>query len=177
MRGKFFMKKIKLLVSAFAVALVAMLALAPAAQAQDVPLAQTDPAFVTEAGEQEFTITGSGWIAGAVAIVPCSVNTYEDLAAGGPDSCDTGNLSIATAGADGTFTATVTYDVPEGGMCIGIGGGAGFTEQGGGYCVGVGAPILPNSGSESAMIAIIGAAVLAGGAMIVLSTRRRSFVS
>ena len=34
MRGKFFMKKIKLLVSAFAVALVAMLALAPAAQAQ-----------------------------------------------------------------------------------------------------------------------------------------------
>ena len=178
MRGKFFMKKIKLLVSAFAVALVAMLALAPAAQAQVEPgLVQADPAFVTEAGEQEFTLTGSNWIAGAVAIVPCTVNTYEDLAAGGPDSCDTGNLSIATAGADGTFTATVTYDVPEGGMCIGIGGGAGFTEQGGGYCVGVGAPILPNSGSESAMVAIIGAAVLAGGAMIVLSTRRRSFVS
>jgi len=177
MRGKFFMKKIKLLVSAFAVALVAMLALAPAAQAQDVPLAQTDPAFVTEAGEQEFTLTGSNWIAGAVAIVPCTVNTYEDLAAGGPDSCDTANLAIATAAADGTFTTTVTYDVPEGGMCIGVGGGAAFTEQGGGYCVGVGAPILPNSGSESAMVAIIGAAVLAGGAMIVLSTRRRSFVS
>ena len=45
------MKKIKLLVSAFAVALVAMLALAPAAQAQDVPLAQADPAFVEAAGE------------------------------------------------------------------------------------------------------------------------------
>lgn len=45
------------------------------------------------------------------------------------------------------------------------------------FCVGVGAPVLPNSGSESTMIAVIGAAVLAGGAMIVLSTRRRSFVS
>ena len=75
------------------------------------------------------------------------------------------------------LATTVTYDVPEEGMCIGVGGGGTFTEQGGGYCVGVGAPILPNSGSESAMVAIIGAAVLAGGAMIVLSTRRRSFVS
>jgi len=43
--------------------------------------------------------------------------------------------------------------------------------------MGVGAPILPNTGSESTKVAIIGAAVLAGGAMIVLSTRRRSFVS
>ena len=177
MRGKFFMKKIKLLVSAFAVALVAMLALAPAAQAQDVPLAQADPAFVEAAGEYEFTITGSGWIPGALALVPCSVNSYEALATGGADACDTGALTLATAGADGTFSVTATYTVPEDGMCIGIGGGAGFTEQGGGYCVGVGAPILPNSGSESAMVAIIGAAVLAGGAMIVLSTRRRSFVS
>ena len=90
---------------------------------------------------------------------------------------DTASLTIGNAGADGTFSVTATYTIPEGGMCIGIGGGAGFTEQGGGYCVGVGAPILPNSGSESAMVAIIGAAVLAGGAMIVLSTRRRSFVS
>ena len=77
------MKRIKLLVSAFAVALVAMFALAPAAQAQDVPLAQADPAFVEAAGEYEFTITGSGWIAGGVALVPCTVNTYEALAAGG----------------------------------------------------------------------------------------------
>ncbi|MBT95414.1 MAG: hypothetical protein CL431_05545 [Acidimicrobiaceae bacterium] len=171
------MKRIKLLVSAFAVALVAMFALAPAAQAQDVPLAQADPAFVEAAGEYEFTITGSGWIAGGVALVPCTVNTYEALAAGGAGACDTASLTIGNAGADGTFSVTATYTIPEGGMCIGIGGGAGFTEQGGGYCVGVGAPILPNSGSESAMVAIIGAAVLAGGAMIVLSTRRRSFVS
>ena len=47
MRGKFFMKKIKLLVSAFAVALVAMLALAPAAQAQDVPLAPVSYTHLT----------------------------------------------------------------------------------------------------------------------------------
>ena len=54
------MKKIKLLVSAFAVALVAMFALAPAAQAQDVPLAQADPAFVEAAGEYALMYPGAG---------------------------------------------------------------------------------------------------------------------
>ena len=173
------MKKIKLLVSAFAVALVAMLALAPAAQAQAAQgLVTADPAFVTEAGDHEITLNGTGWIAGGLAILPCDANTYEGLAAGGSEICDLAGMDLSVqAAADGTWTLTKTWTIPEGGMCIGVGGGAGFTEQGGGYCVGVGAPILPNSGSESAMVAIIGAAVLAGGAMIVLSTRRRSFVS
>ena len=178
MRGKFFMKKIKLLVSAFAVALVAMLALAPAAQAQDAPIALADPPFVEAAGSYELNLTGTGWIAGAVVAVPCpGVTTYEQLISEGAGACDATALNIGAADADGNLAITATFDIPAEGMCIGIGAGAGFQEQGGGYCVGVGAPILPNSGSESAMIAIIGAAVLAGGAMIVLSTRRRSFVS
>ncbi len=176
LRGKFFMKKIKLLVAALGVSLVAMFALAPAAQAQNVASIIADPAFVAAPGETTFTITGSGWPAGATALLPCEGSTnYEEAAANGADACDLGNLTIVTAAADGTFTAEWTYNIPAAGMCIGAGDLAQTTV--GTYCVGVGAPILPNTGSESTKIAIIGAAVLAAGAMIVLSTRRRSFVS
>ena len=175
------MKRFKLLVAALGVSLVAMLALAPAAQAQDAPTAIGDPLFVEAAGEATITLTGSGWIAGPVALVPCSASTYEALAAGGPADCNTADLTLATADADGNFTADFTLDIAEGGTCIGIGGGAGFTEQGGGFCVGVGAPVpppgQPNTGAESGMIVVIGIAVLAAGALVVGMTRRRAFVS
>ena len=84
-------------------------------------------------------------------------------------------MTIVQSDADGNLAADFTHTVPAEGFCI----GAGTLDSAyvGTFCVGVGAPILPNSGSESAMVAIIGAAILAGGAMIVLSTRRRSFVS
>jgi LPXTG-motif cell wall-anchored protein len=170
------MRKIKLIMAALGVSLVAMLALAPVAQAQQ-PTVASDPPFVSAAGEHEFNLTGAGWIEGMVAIVPCTDNTYEGLVANGAGNCDTGALTMAPAGADGTFSATVTYDIPAEGMCIGVGGGAAFTEQGGGYCVGVGAPILPNTGSESGLIVVIGAAVLAAGALVVGMSRRRAFVS
>ena len=45
------MKRFKLLVAALGVSLVAMLALAPTAQAQDTPTAIGDPLFVEAAGE------------------------------------------------------------------------------------------------------------------------------
>ena len=136
------MKKVKILLAALGVALMAMFALAPAAQAQTLASVTADPLFV---------------------------------AAGGADACDISNLTIVNADADGNFSAEWTYNIPAGGMCIG--GGTLDQSYVGTFCVGVGAPVLPNSGSESTMIAVIGAAVLAGGAMIVLSTRRRSFVS
>ena len=72
MRGKFFMKKIKLLLSAAAVALVAMFTLAPAVQAQTLASITADPVFVEAAGEQTFSMTGSGWPAnGTIALLPC----------------------------------------------------------------------------------------------------------
>ena len=56
--------------------------------------------------------------------------------------CDTASLTLATADDDGNFTADFTLTVAEGGTCIGIGGGAGFQEQGGGFCVGVGVILI-----------------------------------
>ena len=171
------MKKVKILLAAMGVALMAMFALAPAAQAQELASLQADPLFVAAAGEQTFTVTGSGWPAnGTVAVLPCEGATnYEEAAANGAAACDTGALTIVQSDGDGNISVEWTYNVPAAGMCIGA--GTLDSSHVGTFCVGVGAPILPNTGSESTMIAIIGAAVLAGGAMIVLSTRRRSYVS
>ena len=55
------MKKVKILLAALGVALMAMFALAPAAQAQTLASVTADPLFVAAGGEQTFTMTGSGW--------------------------------------------------------------------------------------------------------------------
>ena len=48
-----------------------------------------DPMFVDGAGEQEFTVTGSGWASDSIAILPCLGSTnYEEAAANGADACD-----------------------------------------------------------------------------------------
>ena len=123
MRGKFFMKKIKLLLSAAAVALVAMFTLAPAVQAQTVASLTADPVFVEAAGEQTFAMTGSGWPAnGTVALLPCDGSTnYEEAAVNGAEACDTASLTIVTADADGNLAADFTHNVPAEGFCIGAG--------------------------------------------------------
>ena len=54
------MKKVKILLAALGVALMAMFALAPAAQAQTLASVTADPLFVAAGGEQTFTMTGSG---------------------------------------------------------------------------------------------------------------------
>ncbi len=173
------MKKVKLLIAALGVALVASLALAPAANAQDVRSLMADPMFVDGAGEQEFTVTGSGWASDSIAILPCLGSTnYEEAAANGADACDLGNLSIAPV-SGGELSIKVTYDVPAEGMCI----GAGALDQSevGTFCIGIGAPVpppgQPNTGAESGLIAVIGISVLAAGALVVGMTRRRAFVS
>ena len=170
------MKRIKLILGALAVALVAMFALAPVAQAQEAHVVAADPPFVAAAGSHDVTISGAGWPADAtVVILPCSYNSYEAAATAGAEACDAGSLTFGAADGDGNISITGTFDIPADGMCIGV--GTLDSAHVGAYCMGVGAPILPNTGSESTKVAIIGAAVLAGGAMIVLSTRRRSFVS
>ena len=174
------MKKVKLLIAALGVALVASLALAPAAQAQDVRTVMADPMFVDAGGEATFTVSGADWVGDTIAVLPCySVADYAAAAAGGADACDLGNLMMATNNGDGTFSIEVTYDVPAEGMCI----GAGTLDQTevGTFCIGIGAPVpppgQPNTGAESGMIAVIGIAVLAAGALVVGMTRRRAFVS
>ncbi len=175
------MKKVKLLIAALGVALVASLALAPAANAQaEIRSVMADPMFVDAAGEATFTVTGSGWVGASIAVLPCTGSTnYEEAAANGADACDLGSLTIVPNAGDGTFSVEVTYDVPAAGMCI----GAGTLDQteAGTFCIGIGAPVPPpagaNTGAESGLIVIIGISILAAGALVVGMTRRRAFVA
>ncbi|MEM7286451.1 MAG: LPXTG cell wall anchor domain-containing protein [Actinomycetota bacterium] len=177
------------------VALAALFALsgAPAA-AQDGPSITVDPEFVEAPGEQEFTVTGAGWLAPPTAIIPCAAPESGNLLDIDSDTCDTGNLVPVTPDAYGNFTASMTVDVTEGGIAI-IGfdlGTQGDTESGGAI-VPVGAPAteeaaeeggeeeaageeeeLANTGVESGMLAIVAGAVLAGGVMLTATQRRRT---
>lgn len=176
------MTRAKLLMLGIAIAMVSVFA-TPAA-AQDGPSITVEPASVEAAGETEFTITGAGWTAAPpIFVLPCfTVTTPEEITEQGAAACDTAALTPATP-ADGAFEVTVTYDVPEAGMCIAAGDAA--QSEAGFACIAVGAAAeeeapaeeaeeeeLAETGIESGLLAIIGVAVLAAGAMVLSSTRR-----
>lgn len=175
------------------VAVAALFALTGApASAQDGPSITVDPEFVEAPGEQEFTVTGSGWTVASAFVLPCIV--VEDLtqldAQGG--DCDLANLTPVTNDGSGGFEATVTYDIPEEGLLIVVGDadqmenafhvitvGApaaeeGAEEEGGEEEAGGEEEELANTGLESGLLAIVAGAVLAGGVMLTTTQRRRT---
>lgn len=196
------MTRAKLLVLGLGLALIAFVA-TPAASAQDGATVTVEPATVEAAGDVEFTITGAGFTAAPpIAAIPCfDATTLEELTAAGIEACDTGALSLVNELSDGGFTLTVTYAVPEAGMCIAVADLA-QTETAPPVCVAVGAAgggeegegegevepepepgdgeagedsgeeELANTGVESSLLAIIAIAVLGAGAMAVGYTRR-----
>jgi len=168
------------------------------AHAQDGPTLTVEPATVDAAGEQEFTITGEGWTAAPpIFVLQCEVPESGDPADVDSATCDTANLTPATP-AEGSFSVTVTYDVPEGGLAIAagdaaqseaaaalvtVGGGEEAPAEGEEPVAGTdtaapaeGEGELAETGVESGLLAIIGAAVLAAGAMVVTTTRRNRTV-
>lgn len=183
------MTKAKLLVLGLGLAIVALFA-APAS-AQDGPTITVEPASVEAAGEATFTVTGAGWTAAPpIFVLPCfTVATLEDLAAQGAGACDTAALTPATP-TDGAFEVEVTFDVPEGGMCIAAGDAA--QAESAGACITVGAAEeapaeeetpaeettgtddepLANTGTETTVLLIVGAAVLAAGTMVFSFSRK-----
>ena len=131
------------------VAVAALFALTGApASAQDGPSITVDPEFVEAPGEQEFTVTGSGWTVASAFVLPCIV--VEDLtqldAQGG--DCDLANLTPVTNDGSGGFEATVTYDIPEEGLLIVV-GDADQTESAF-HIVTVGAPAEEGGEEEAA---------------------------
>jgi LPXTG-motif cell wall-anchored protein len=187
------MTKAKLLVLGLGLAIVALFA--TPASAQDGPSITVEPATVEAAGEATFTVTGAGWTAAPpIFVLPCfTVATLDDLTAAGAAACDTAQLTPATP-TDGAFEVEVTYEVPEGGMCIAAGDAA--TTETAGVCISVGAPAeeggeeggeeeaaegeateepdgeLASTGVETTVLMIIGGAVLAAGTMVFSFSRR-----
>ena len=177
------------------VAVAALFALTGApASAQDGPSITVEPASVEAPGEQEFTVSGAGWTMPPTAIIPCAAPESGNLLDIGSDTCDTGNLVPVTPDADGNFSATMTVDVPEGGIAIiGFDLGTQGEAESGGALVLVGAAEaeetaeeggeeetageeeeLADTGGESGLLAIVAAAVLAGGVMLTTTQRRRT---
>lgn len=90
----------------------------PTAFAQATESVSAEP--VPAAGEQDVTLTGADWTPGlAIFILPCPDVTDEADATG--DTCDTGSLTPATVGEDGTFEVTANWDVPAEGLVFAAG--------------------------------------------------------
>lgn len=183
------MTRSKIFLLSVVVALFGLFA-APAI-AQDQTL-EVDPPSVDAPGEQTFTVTGGGFTLSPIFILPGVAPESCDIADFDATTVDTGALTPATPDADGNFTAEVTYDVPAGGIAI-IAGEASQTESAA-VIVCVGDPAaddageddgedtaaeddgedetLADTGVESGVLAIVGGAVLAAGAMVVGTSRR-----
>jgi len=177
-----------------------------AAQDQTITI---EPASVAEAGEHEFTITADGFNPTPGFLLPCpgAEGDLETMAGGDPATlCDLASLTPYTVEDDGTWTATVTYDVPDIGLVLAAGdtGGDNATAA----LISIGADdaeeadeaeedadddhdhddddghdhddddaaasdssALAETGTESALLVIIGATMLLAGLMMYRSSR------
>ena len=109
----------KRLLLAITAAFAMTIAVAAPAGAQTVSI---DPNPVAAAGEQEITVTGTGFTDDGFLLACPGANA--DPAQLAEDSCDLANLTPYTAG---DWELTVTFDVPEIGLLI-VAGNAAQTE-------------------------------------------------
>ncbi len=122
------------------VSVLALFVLTSQASAQDGPLLTADPPAVPGPGTYTFTLTGSGWSASPIFIVPCTVPGEQLTTASSTDAivaalegmgqndCILAPLGAPIiVGGDGTFTVEITHDVPAN-FAFGA-GDAGSTED------------------------------------------------
>jgi LPXTG-motif cell wall-anchored protein len=172
------------------VTVVAMMGLAFAApaSAQDEPSVTADPPYVEAPGEATFIVSGEGFSDPGLFILPCDIPEGDDTPT--VDTCDVSNILPVSPDADGKIAETeVTYDIPEGGLAIAISNAD--ASEGAWAVITIGAAMddeeevaeepeenevaeeeLPETGSESTQLAIIGLTIAAGGAMVVAGSRR-----
>ncbi len=109
------------------VSVLALFVLTSQASAQNPPMVTADPGAVEGPGTHTFTLTGSGWNAGlTVLIVPCvlpgdqltTASSRSEIIAAvsgiSEAACVLSPIGAPiTVGDDGTFSAEVTYDIPD----------------------------------------------------------------
>ncbi len=180
-------------------AVAAIAVVVPSGIAQAEPGIEVDPTSVDAAGEQEVTVTLSGFTPElAVFVLPCGFPAGGDVAVFDNTTCDQAQLSPVTIDADGAGIVTATYDVPAEGLAvyvtdaavvetgvalITIGGGEDAaaeteTDESAGEGDGTPAPTAVNTGepvSGSSNVLLLGLAAgmlaLAGGAMTLRRAR------
>ncbi len=166
----------KKLITMLAVMMAVTVGFAGVASAQ-APTGEMAVSGVTEAGSQDLEVTVSGFTPGlALFVLPCPI--VADLASFDAGTCDTGNLTPVVAGDDGSATVTTTQDVPAEGMLL-VAGDAARTEFAiavvtvGGAAGGSHAA-LADTGVDTGVLAVIAGTMIAGGALVVGTTRRYS---
>lgn len=185
--GELVMKKI---VSAFAALLLAVLAFAPAAGAQDTHIGtvESDPASVPEAGEYTLTATGSDFLPDTdILLVACTspadelvpgVSTIEEITAAGfaispIADCDIANAAQVSVDSDGAFSEELTVTVgPNFFFSAGTIDG---TQAGAAYVPIVDPAVaaqLAVTGVDSGLLAGAGAALVLMGAVAVRASRK-----
>ncbi|MYA86697.1 MAG: hypothetical protein F4Y12_14080 [Acidimicrobiaceae bacterium] len=184
------------------VSVLALFVLTSQASAQDGPLLTADPPAVEGPGTYTFTLTGSGWSASPIFIVPCTVPGEQLTTASSTDAIVAALEGMGQAdcvlaplgapivvGGDGTFTVEITHDVPAN-FAFGA-GDAGGTEDGAAPVLFIaedmGDDMAPDGAAETGfggmagsdgnsvavpLAATLAAVVLLGGAAIV--TRRHA---
>lgn len=178
------MTRAKLLILGLGLAMVAVFA-GPAA-AQDGPAITVDPANVDAAGTVEVTITGTGYTQPALFVLPCTFPDGGDVTLLSSDDCDLTALTPVSPDADGAFEITIEYDIPAEGLAI-VAADAGQVEQAA-AAISVGAADepapeptpeetdtaqeLPETGSENAILAIVGLTLAAAGVVVLGGGRR-----
>jgi hypothetical protein len=164
----------RLLVIAASLAFTSWLA-TPAA-AQPVATIDVSPATVAAAGTQTFSVTGTGWTTPSPYFVePCAVPESNDVADIDTTTCDSGALTAAAVDTSGNLRATITVDVPAAGIAI-VAVNGDQTQTAGQIITveptGSGSDgDLPPTGAESALLALVAGALVAGGMMLVRSAR------
>lgn len=187
----------RLLLSLVAVVL-ATFAMAAPVSAQGDQAITADPTSVDAAGEHELTVSGTGYT-GPAFLLPCP-GAEGDLTKVAEDgACDLNNLTPVAPDGDGNVEATVTYDIPDGGLVIVIGnadqsevavtlvtvGAAEEAEEEAAEEEAAEEPeeeaaeeadddALASTGAESFQFVIIGATMLLAGVMLARFSRRHA---
>ncbi|MEO0492816.1 MAG: LPXTG cell wall anchor domain-containing protein [Actinomycetota bacterium] len=158
----------KRLLLAVSTALVLTVAVAVPASAQSVSI---DPNPVAEAGEQEITVTGTGFTDDGFLLACPGANA--DPAQLAEDSCDLANLSPYAAG---DWELTVTFDVPEIGLLIVAGNAAQTEVVSAVITVGAaedgGTEELPNTGGNTEMYLLLALALFGAAAAFTMGGRK-----
>lgn len=180
----------KKLFGVLAVALVLGVIFASPARAQDDPVVGTvvsDPAVVPEAGEYTLTANGSGYIADTqILLGACTapgetlvpgVSTPEEVLAAAQSisplaHCDVAGATVVDVDSEGNFTQEWTGQVDDNFF---FSAGALDGSQIGAVWVPIGVEALADTGTNSDLLAVVAATLVAGGAITLLAVRRFNF--
>ena len=156
----------KILTIAALLGLVTMLAAPASAQGATIT---SSPSSVSEAGEANLTVSGSGFTDDGF-LLPCP-GANADPAQLAEDSCDLTNLSPYNAG---DWSLNVTYDIPAEGLLI-VAGNAAQTESATLVITVGGAGSddeLPNTGANTQALLVTALVLFAAAGALVAGNRK-----